>query len=111
VNCAGGLEPGAIGYTAVAKVLEANLVSAQMCSEELYPELKKSQVSPSCYMDECCFSENCCLKQRNLKRFEGTKARTKKGSVDLVSAQTGFEERTQFKDFRGNMSICDMSIC
>ena len=58
MNCAGGLEPGAIGYTAVAKVLESNLVSAQMCSEELYPELKKSQVSSSCYTDGCCFFRN-----------------------------------------------------
>jgi NAD(P)-dependent dehydrogenase (short-subunit alcohol dehydrogenase family) len=43
VNCAGGIDKDMIGYDAMTKVLNSNIVSAQMCSEELYPELKKSE--------------------------------------------------------------------
>lgn len=37
--------PGAMGYKEMPKVAQLNLVSAQMCSELLAPELAKSQVS------------------------------------------------------------------
>lgn len=43
VNAAGGILPG-MGYKEMPKVAQLNLVSAQMCSELLAPELAKSEI-------------------------------------------------------------------
>jgi 3-oxoacyl-[acyl-carrier protein] reductase len=44
VNCAGNIIPGSMGYKEMPKVAQLNLVSAQMCSELLAPELAKSEI-------------------------------------------------------------------
>jgi hypothetical protein len=53
VNCAGNIIPGSMGYKEMPKVAQLNLVSAQMCSELLAPELAKSEVSP--FLSSLCF--------------------------------------------------------
>lgn len=43
VNAAGGIPQG-FGYSEMPKVAQQNLISAQMCSEMLAPELANSEV-------------------------------------------------------------------